>query len=231
MDDRRSSRLTALGSLAIVGVGVAASALAWSSLPTDVAIHWNASGTADDTAPRAVGAFLLPALALVMVGLLLAVPRFDPLGENIATFRQYYNGFVLLLTAYLVGIHGVVLAVNLDYAVPISAVIAGGAGLLFVYTGLLLRVAEPNWFVGIRTPWTLSSEAVWHRVHEVGGALFVAVGVLSLAAAVAGIVLGIESLGVAVLTAGSLGVALGTVVYSYYLYETLDHPGDRPTTN
>jgi uncharacterized membrane protein len=231
MVDRHSTRLTALGSLAIVGVGVAASALAWSSLPAEMAIHWDASGTADGAAPRAVGALLLPVVALAVVGLLLAVPRFDPLGENIATFRGYYNGFVLLLTAYLVGIHGVVLAVNLDYAVPISALVAGAAGLLFVYTGLLLRVAEPNWFVGIRTPWTLSSETVWHRVHEVGGALFVAVGVLTAAAAAVGVAVGIEALGVAVLTAGSLGVALATVGYSYYLYETLDEPGDRPTTN
>jgi uncharacterized membrane protein len=224
----RNPRQTALGGLALVGVGVVASALAWPSLPSEMAIHWDASGTQDGFASRALGAVLLPAVALAMLAVLLAVPRIDPLGTNIEQFRGVYDGFVLLMTTYLVGVHGVVLAVNLGYDAPVETLIVGASGLLFVYTGLVLRVAEQNWFVGIRTPWTLSSETVWDRVHEIGGVLFVALGIVTVLAAGFGIAVGIPWLGVVVLTGGALAVALGTAGYSYYLYEKLDQTGDLP---
>jgi uncharacterized membrane protein len=224
----RNLRQTALGGLALVGGAVVASALAWPSLPAEMTIHWDASGTADGDTPRAVGAVFLPAVALGILALLLALPRIDPLGSNIEQFREAYDGFVLLMMTYLVGVHGIVLAVNLGYDVPVETLVVGASGLLFVYVGLLLRVAEPNWFVGIRTPWTLSSETVWERVHQIGGTLFVALGVGTLLASVLGVALDVPWLGVAVLTAGSLAVALGTVGYSYYLYEKLDQPADTP---
>lgn len=226
-----TTRQTAAGGLALVGGALVASALAWPELPAEMVVRWDASGSADGVAPRALGAVLLPLVALALFGLLLAVPRFDPLGANFDAFRTYYNGFILLITGFLVGIHSALLAVNMGYDVPMEAFVVGFTGLVFVYVGLLLRVAEPNWFVGIRTPWTLSSETVWGRVHDIGGMLFVALGVATVLASVAGIVVGPDWLGIAVITGGSLTVALGTVLYSYYLYEKLDKPGDRPAGN
>jgi len=53
-------------------------------------------------------------------------------------------------------------------------------GMLFIYLGFLLEHAEPNWFVGIRTPWTLSSESVWKKTHRLGGKLFKIAGIICL---------------------------------------------------
>jgi len=231
MSGAPTTRQTAALGTALVALALAATAVVWSSLSAEMAIHWDASGTADDTAGRAVGALLLPGVALTMLVTLLAVPRLDPLEENFAQFRPAYNGFVLLLTSFFCALRGAVLAVNLDYAVPITPLVVGFAGVLFVCVGLLLRVAEPNWFVGIGTPWTLSSETVWRRVHDIGGLLFVAVGGLTVVGAAVGVVAGVPWLGTAVLVGGGIVVAVVTTGYSYYLYEKLDQPDDRPTSH
>lgn len=216
-----------MSSLAVVA-GLAAGALAWPELPATMDVHWNAAGEADGTAPKAVGVLLIPGLSVALMAVFGLLPRIDPLGENVADFRRHYDTFAVLLVTFLTGVHGVVLAVNLGVDVPTTPVVLVATGGVLAYVGVLLGHAEPNWFVGVRTPWTLSSERVWRRTHDLGGPLFV----------VAGVVLALAGIGAwALETPVLLTVAIGyvlltaavTVGYSYYCYRTIEEPGDVPT--
>lgn len=182
-------------------------------LPETMVTHWNAAGHPDGTMSRFWGQFFLPLLTAGVVALLLISPRVDPRRQNIDAFRPLYNDFVVVLTVFLATTHGVVLAVNLGYDVPISSVVYVGVGLLVFFLGFLLDAAKQNWVVGIRTPWTLSDESVWNRTHEVGARLFKLAGVLAVVGAFAG------EYAVYLVVGPLLVVALALVVYSYYLFE------------
>jgi uncharacterized membrane protein len=200
-------------SAGIVAAMFAASFALGPRLPETMATHWNAAGVADGTMPKFWGQVTVPAVTAGVVALTFLAPKLDPKRENIEAFRGVYNDFVVVFTAFLALVHGVALAINLGYDVPINAVIYAGVGLLFVYLGTVLRTARQNWVIGIRTPWTLSDERVWERTHAVGGRLFVASGLLALLGAFTG------PYAVYLVVGPVLVSSLALVAYSYYLYE------------
>ena len=170
-----------LGGLTVVVVAAVASALAAPSLPEQLVTNWDASGTANGTMPRTAALVGGPALALGIVVLFEAIPRIDPLGENIEKFSGIYDGIAVLTAAFVAYVHGLVLAWNLGYEFEIIQAISPAIAALFVAIGFLLERAERNWFIGIRTPWTLSSEKVWRHTHDRAAPLFKLAGVVALA--------------------------------------------------
>ncbi|QLH78742.1 SdpI family protein [Halosimplex rubrum] len=205
---------------ALVAVSALVSVLAAPSLPETVVTHWNAAGEPDGTMSKTAALALLPALSAVLVALLAVLPRLDPLGENVADFRAYYDWFVVLFAGFMALVHGGVVAFNLGYEFDFTLLILAAVAGLFYYIGVLLTHAERNWFVGIRTPWTLSDETVWERTHELGGRLFKLTAVVSLVGLLAG------DYAVYFLLVPALATAAVTVAYSYYCYERLDDAGD-----
>lgn len=169
---------------------------------------------------KTLALWLTPALMAGILGLFAVIPRIDPLRENIAEFRSYYDWFVVIFTIYMFVVHAGVVAFNLGYEFDFTYLILVAAAGLFYYSGVVLTHAKQNWFVGIRTPWTLSSEEVWARTHALGGRLFKLTAILT----VVGLLFGNYALYFllvpALLTAG------GTIVYSYYLYERLDRTSE-----
>jgi uncharacterized membrane protein len=89
------------------------------------------------------------------------------------------NGILVFIAA----LHLVVLANGVGWPVPVGKLVPAGVGLLFVMLGNYLSRVQPNWFLGIRTPWTLSSDQVWRKTHRIGGAFFVIGGIGMVAAA------------------------------------------------
>jgi uncharacterized membrane protein len=114
--------------------------------------------------------------------LFLVIPSIDPLKANILQFRETFNAFVVVVTGFMVYIYGLTLAQNLGYtSFRMSAAMLPALGLLFIFVGFLIERTKRNFFIGIRTPWTLSSDSVWQETHRVGGQLFKASGILALA--------------------------------------------------
>jgi len=201
---------------ALVAISALVSVLAAPSLPDTVVTHWSAAGEADGTMSKTVALALMPGLSALLVALLAVVPRIDPLGENVADFRAYYDWFVVVFAAYLAVLHAGIVAFNLGYEFDMTLFVLAGVAALFYYVGILLENAQRNWFVGIRTPWTLSSDEVWERTHALGSRLFKLTGLL----AFVGLAFGEYAM--FFLLVPSLLTAVGTVVYSYYLYRQLD---------
>lgn len=125
MNPTSSTRTAGIVGGAVVIGSVVLGLAAWPSLPDRMVVHWDAGGTPDGTASTAVGAFGLPALAAALLGVVLALPRIDPLGANVERFRGHYDAFVLLLVASLGAIHATVIAFNLGYEIDVGTVALG----------------------------------------------------------------------------------------------------------
>jgi uncharacterized membrane protein len=208
----------AAGLVVLTAIG---SVLAAPDLPEQMVTHWNAAGDPDETMPKATALAFVPVLSAFLLGLFAVLPRIDPLRENIAEFRPYYDWFVVVFTAFMAILHAGILAFNLGYEFDFLVLIVGGLALLFFYVGVLLEHAERNWFVGIQTPWTLSSTEVWERTHSLGARLFK----LAALASVVSLLFGEYALYVVLIVI--LAVATITVAYSYFLYERIERGGSR----
>lgn len=210
-----STKLTALFALLLIAAAVAAGLALWNQLPDPMASHWNANDEVDGYTSKFWGVWLMPLVTLGMLGLFMLIPNIDPLKANIAAFRGIFNLFVLLMTAFMLYIHALALAWNLGYQnFRMSAAMLPFIGVLFVFIGYLLKRAKRNWFIGIRTPWTLSSDTVWDKTHQLGSRLFIAAGLFAFLGAVFG-----GSAAVWLTLAPVLGSAVFLIIYSYALYQ------------
>ena len=196
------------------------SALAAPELPAQMTTHWNAAGEPDGRMAKPVALALFPAMAAVLLAMFAALPRIGPLRENFASFRPVYDWFVVYFTAFMFSVHVGVVAFNLGYEFDFTLLVLVAVAGLFYYVGVLLTHAERTWFVGIRTPWTLSSDEVWERTHRLGGRLFKLTALVSLV----GLIFG--DLAVYFLVVPALLTAGITTVYSYYLYERVERDSD-----
>ena len=171
--------------LLIVVAAFAASAIVYPRLPETIPTHWDTSGHPNGWSNRMWGAWVLPLFLLGMWALVRILPRIDPRGSNYAKFGGAFEAIIVSIMLFMLGMHLVVLRASLGYPVAMERVVPIGIGVLFIVIGNLLPRARPNWFVGIRTPWTLSSDRVWEKTHRLGGRVFVAGGVIITIAAFA----------------------------------------------
>ena len=209
-----NTRLSIFVVLILVLAAAAASAIVYPDLPETLASHWNEKGEVNGYMPRFWGAFLVPLILAGMAVLLFVVPLIDPLKANIARFRRYYNILIVLLVVFMVYIHALTLAWNLGWdSFDMNVALLPAMGLLFIFIGPLIRNAKRNFFIGIRTPWTLSSDRVWDETHRLGGIMFIASGLL----AMGGVFFG--DLAVWFILVPVLASTLFLVVYSYVLYQ------------
>ena len=183
--------------------------VAYPVMPDVVASHWNAAGELNGTMPKFWGLALIPLLMYGFCALFVVLPRIDPLRNNYQKFQDYYEGFILVFAAFFFFIQLQIILWGLGIHVSPNLTMPVMIGGLFVYIGFLMEHAEPNWFVGIRTPWTLSSDSVWTKTHQRAGTLFKLAGVVSMIGALAGIYASLFIL------VPVIAVALYTVVYSY----------------
>ena len=159
-----------------------AAAAAYPRLPERIATHWNVHGQVDGWGGRA-WAFLFPAMATLMVLLATEVlPRIDPRRANWEKFRDVLNLVVNLIVLFTAWMMALSLGVGLGWKVDMTRALLVGVGLFLAALGNYLPRIRSNWWLGIRTPWTLESERVWRETHRVGGRTFVAGGLLAAAA-------------------------------------------------
>jgi len=201
--------------LAIIGIITLSFILSiylYPRVPEQMATHWDASGEVNGYMSKFWGLFFMP---LIMAGLalfFLVVPRIDPRKANFEKFSRRYEGFIVLMLLFLLTVHVQVLLWNIGIEISPNSVLPVGIGLLFYYIGILTENAEQNWFVGVRTPWTLSSKKVWKRTNRLAGKLFKIAGIAALFG------LFFPELMVYFILGPALLVAFVTVFYSYLEY-------------
>ena len=209
-----TTRTTTIIVVILIAGAALAGLLLWNQLPDQMASHWNVNDQVDGYMPKFWGVFLMPLVTLGMFVLFLVLPSIDPLKANIAQFREAFNLFIVLMVAFMLYVHALTLAWGLGYTgFKMSTSMLPAMGLLFIVIGYMLRKAKRNFFIGIRTPWTLSSDTVWDKTHQLGAVLFMASGAL---AVIGGLIGGMTAFWM--LFIPLIGSTLFLVAYSYVLY-------------
>lgn len=152
----------------------------YSKLPDLMPIHWGISGEVDNYAPKAFAAFLPPVIMIGMWLLMEFSPKIDPKKANYSKFMGSYRIMMNILITFFFLLHIAVIASSLGYDIPIDIVVPGLVGILFIVIGNYLPKSRSNFFYGIKTPWTLTSEESWRKTHRLGGKLFVLAGIVTI---------------------------------------------------
>lgn len=171
-------------SLVLAALGAAAAAWACWRLPADaqVPMHWNAAGQVDAYGGRG-SLFLLPAVVLFLTLLFAVLPHIEPRRLNLRRSANAYRTVWIAVVGFMTVIQAAIVATALGHSLPVGRVAMGGVGVLFLVLGSVLGSVRSNFFFGVRTPWTLSSELSWSKTHRLAGRLFATMGVLLAAAA------------------------------------------------
>lgn len=180
-------------------------------MPEKMASHWDAQGRVNGYMGKTPALLLIPCLLAFLAILFLLLPTIDPLKENIAKFKEYYSNFILLLFLFMLMVHLQMILWNLGIRISPNLTFPIAIGILFYYIGVMLEHAERNYFIGIRTPWTLHDDEVWKKTHKVGAKVFKIAGIIS--------ALGVINQQYAVYFILSvIPLSFYLVFYSYFLY-------------
>lgn len=181
-------------------------------MPVLVASHWNATGQPDGYTSRLWGLITLPIIFLLVAIVLFLVPRIDPKRRNIEKFRRHFDYCLIAFAIFFYYLYLLTLIWNVSDSFNFTSALIPALAALFYLLGLFLPHTESNWTIGIRTPWTLSSEHVWKKTHKVGGLAFKICAVIMLFGVI------FPAFAVWFIIIPILITAVGLVVYSYVLY-------------
>lgn len=166
--------------LLIVLASFGASTYFYPQMPETVASHWDINGEVNGYMSKFWGLFLMPIISLAIFLFFLAIPKIDPLKSNIEKFRKYFDAFIVVFLLFFLYVHLLTVVWNLGVGFNMAQLMSPAFGVLFYYCGVLMEKAKQNWFIGFRTPWTISSAEVWDKTHRAGGALFKISGIIAL---------------------------------------------------
>jgi len=201
-------------SLALCLLAFGFSARMYPQLPNPVPTHWDAAGKVNGYTTKPWGVFLMPLMTLVLWLLMLVLPRIAPKGYRLDSFLDAYGAIVLAIMGTLFALTVVVLLQAAGMHFDLLRLVTLAVGVLMIVMGNYMGKLRKNFFVGIRTPWTLANDEVWVHTHRVGGWLFVLAGALCvLSPAFGG--------GNLVLLIAVTAAVLIPVGYSYFLYRKL----------
>jgi uncharacterized membrane protein len=200
---------------AIILAAVAMNLLAYSKLPEQMACHWGASGQVDNWMDKNVCIWLMPGIMTGLSIFFFLILLIDPLRKNIDKFFGWYAGFIVIMNLFLLAMHGWMLLWNVGIQIPSNVFIPIGMACLIFYLGIVTSNVKPNWFIGIRTPWTLSNEIVWQKTHKLGGGLFRIAAIIMLIGAV------FPKYAILFVLIPVLSVAAVTLVYSFMVWRKI----------
>ena len=204
----RLRRIEILSFIAVLATFVAA-VLIYPNMPSHVVSHWGINNNANGYMGKFWGTFLLPIILLVCTTIFVIIPRTDPKKQNIQKFEKYYDLFILTFIFFFTYVYALIIFWNLGYRFVFIQLLSPALALLFYSVSILMIHSEPNYSIGIRTPWTLSSENVWKKTHELGGKLFQVAAFISLFSLV------MPDYAIWFILVPVISFALYTVLYSY----------------
>ncbi len=186
-----------------------------SKMPDQMATHWNMEGQVDRYMDKTFSLYWLPVIQVAMLVILMVIPRMDPMKSNIAKFQSSYELFLTGFTGFMTYIHVLTLTWNLGAKMNFIAwLLPGMAGFMFL-SGYLLSRAQQNYFIGIRTPWTLSNPVVWQDTHRLSGRAFKLAAIISMLGLI------FQDQAFVLMIVPIILAAVVAVVYSYIRYTQL----------
>ncbi|HDR4513680.1 SdpI family protein [Bacillus cereus] len=188
-------------------------AYAWPNLPDTMAVHWGMEGV-NGYASKFNAMLLLLGIMIFTYVLLTITPKIDPKKKNYDKFSKGYMIINYSVVVLLFLVNMLVIGVGLGYDIPMNSTPLILVGLLFIVIGNYLPQCKPNYFVGIKTPWTLSNEEVWRKTHRFSGKVFVILGIIMILSIFVPVTW--KSFVMVVVIIGAVGLTMG---YSYVAYK------------
>jgi len=173
---RRHALLMIFISVAVVALGLSM----WGRMPERVPVHYNLAGEPDNWGPAWVVAVLLPCLVPLIGGFMWLALRIGPFRANLERTGPVYGRFACLIVAAIGALCTVIVLKSAGTDLDIGRSLSVVFGLMLIPLGNWASKLQRNFWMGIRTPWTLANETVWYRTHRIGGRLLMALGVVVL---------------------------------------------------
>lgn len=197
-----------------------ASYFLWDQLPDQVPTHFNLSGEADDWGPKWINAIMIPLIGVGIYALLLVLPIIDP-KKKISNVQKPVSAIRIFTSIFFVGIYAFVMAASLGSDVNFSSYILIAVGALILILGNYMNSIKPNYFIGVKTPWTLESPEVWKKTHRLTSKLWIALGLLMIISSFIPAFVEFPYL-----ITGLLVILAGVpIVYSYLIYQKIEKEG------
>jgi uncharacterized membrane protein len=184
-------------------------------LPDRVPSHWNVQGEVDDWSSKTFAVWFFPLITLFIYLLMTFIPLIDPLRKNYSKFAFPYFWFRTIFVIFFIGLYFYTLWAGLGTNININYFIIPAISLLFIFMGVFLPKIKKNYFVGIRTPWTIHSEEVWDKTHLLAGKLYILTGIIFLL----GLLFSDYLMTIILVTIFS--TALIPVIYSYIIFKRI----------
>ncbi len=207
MDTRRLNAF----SLALFAGSFLFSAAVYLWLPDQIPSHWNLAGEVDSTMSKTWGAFMMPLIMLGLYGVFRVIPALSPKGYGIDAANSGFVGIRVAVFALFALLNLLILLAALGVPIAMGSAVSMAVGGLLAVLGWFLDRLPRNFYVGIRTPWTIVDEDNWTRTHRLGKWLFMAAGLVM-------VVGGIMGANAFVIVAAALAAGLVPMVYSYLIY-------------
>ncbi|MFH1841464.1 MAG: SdpI family protein [Candidatus Nealsonbacteria bacterium] len=185
-------------------------------LPEKIPSHWNAKGEIDSWSNRNFGVLFFPGITLAVYLFMLFIPLIDPLKKNYQKFSIPYYWFRVIFVVFFVSLYFYTLYAALGTNFNINYFIIPAISILFVVLGIFMPKIKKNYFVGIRTPWTLHSEEVWNVTHKFSGKIFITAGLISCLG------LFFSEYTFLIVMAAILSAAFISVIYSYFAFKKIE---------
>ncbi|MFA5086775.1 MAG: SdpI family protein [Candidatus Paceibacterota bacterium] len=165
-------KLSNIISLLVIIISFGLALYFYPQLPDKIVSHWGVTGEPDDYMGKGFGLFFVPVLLTIITGFFWLIPKIDPLKKNIESFRQYFDWMIIIFELFFLYLYILTIVYNLGYQFNMLAWLMPAFAVLFYYLGVMIGKSKRNYFVGIRTPWTLANDKVWDKTHRLGGVLF-----------------------------------------------------------
>ena len=203
--------------ISLISIVVLAAYVAWlyPSLPDPMPTHWNAAGEVDDYSSKVFGATIIGGIPVFTFLLFKIIPVISPRGFRTESFTGVLNILMTATVAFSAIIGIAAIRGALDESINISTFVLVAVGMLLMIMGNFLGKVRKNFFLGIRTPWTLASDEVWAKTHRLGGWCFVLAGLIMIGAAFVGP-------NMSWVIYAIVAISLFPVVYSYFAYRKIE---------
>jgi uncharacterized membrane protein len=217
MEERMNLRSGLIGSVITVLLMLALSAWAWVMIPAGrmLPTHWNLYGQPDGYSGKPLALLLLPLMAVGEACLFALIARVEPRRRNIRLSIKALNSIWLASLGLLLVTHLFIVLYALGLRMDIGTIMPIALGILFIVVGNYMGKLRSNFFAGVRTPWTLSSELSWNRSNRLGGRLFILAGAITALS----VLMPNRSIWAWLMEAELIAAALIVTVYSYFVWK------------
>jgi uncharacterized membrane protein len=218
MNPTTSNQKYYLAAAVVILATLAGTLVAYPHLPNIVPTHWDAQGHVNGWGPKWSLFLFGPGLMLFIVLMFSALPWLSPKKFEVDSFRATYLYIMIVIVALLAYCQLLVLISALGMVLDVSRALEGGVSLLIALLGNVMGKVRRNFYVGVRTPWTIANEQVWNSTHRFAAKTFFAAGLLGLVAVILRAPFWLPM-------AAILIAALAPVIYSLVFYKQLERQG------